>query len=535
MGVTDPTDPNQSREGGARYLLQLLKQYNGSVPMALAAYNEGPGNLQRKGVFPSTQKYVSSIMGPSDALGQMLQAPDPNTDPDFLAARAAQQKSQRVSGQTAQSLQQNQGAIQGVADTLRAINERKYPDVHPLELPKEPQTEAKDPIRALGQFLPLMAILGGSLSRRHSLAALEAATGAMEAQKTGDEKDLQRNHDRWLDEMKRLDEMHQAEKEHFDEAIKVNETDRAAAMAQLSVVAALDNNLLMKDKLAKGDVDGAIQLYQMKSNAWGQARQVWQMSMEQKRAAETERYHNAEIAEKEAALPPEKKAYAHYLEQHPGDEEGAQIEAGRAAMRLHPEKAASITDRLRKQLDTEPVGKAWETTRQFIGSVDAAANDPDIANNPIKQIALIDAFQRIATNQAIRGFTLKAAQDALPLSNQAETLKKKIMGPNGAAIGAKAIKEYIDAARGIAGEMESNYRAAEDKARGAAVMEGGIPEAVGLFGAGDGGGPPNPSKGPQKGALPGDLPSPKGYPDGTKIRDGDKVIAVIKNGQWAAP
>ena len=37
-------------------------------------------------------------------------------------------------------------------------------------------------------------------------------------------------------------------------------------------------------------------------------------------------------------------------------------------------------------------------------------------------------------------------------------------------------------------------------------------------------------------ALPTDLPPPTGHPDGTKVKDGSgKVVAVIKDGQWAAP
>jgi soluble lytic murein transglycosylase-like protein len=65
MGVTDPFDPIQSIDGGARYLGQLLKQFNGSIPLALAAYNAGPRKVREAGnQIPNireTQEYVRKV------------------------------------------------------------------------------------------------------------------------------------------------------------------------------------------------------------------------------------------------------------------------------------------------------------------------------------------------------------------------------------------------------------------------------------------------------------------------------------------
>jgi len=65
MGVTDITDPKQQLDGGAKY---LRKQYDrfGRWDLALAAYNAGPGNVQKYGGIPpfkETQNYVRNIMG----------------------------------------------------------------------------------------------------------------------------------------------------------------------------------------------------------------------------------------------------------------------------------------------------------------------------------------------------------------------------------------------------------------------------------------------------------------------------------------
>ena len=66
LGVTDPYDPAQSLDGGARYLRQMLDRFGGDPAKALAAYNAGPGAVARFGGVPpyaETQHYVQNILG----------------------------------------------------------------------------------------------------------------------------------------------------------------------------------------------------------------------------------------------------------------------------------------------------------------------------------------------------------------------------------------------------------------------------------------------------------------------------------------
>ena len=68
LGV-DPSDPMQNLDGGARYLATQLNAF-GRIDFALAAYNAGPGNVQKYGGIPpfeETQNYVRRISGYYDA------------------------------------------------------------------------------------------------------------------------------------------------------------------------------------------------------------------------------------------------------------------------------------------------------------------------------------------------------------------------------------------------------------------------------------------------------------------------------------
>ncbi len=64
LQVENPFDPEQNIRGGATYLAQLLDEFQGDVEMAAAAYNAGPGAVQRhRGIPPydETQEYVRRV------------------------------------------------------------------------------------------------------------------------------------------------------------------------------------------------------------------------------------------------------------------------------------------------------------------------------------------------------------------------------------------------------------------------------------------------------------------------------------------
>jgi soluble lytic murein transglycosylase-like protein len=66
LGVRDSYDPSQNVAGGTRYLKGLLDRFNGDVRLAVAAYNAGPGAVEKYGDVPpysETQNYVQNVLG----------------------------------------------------------------------------------------------------------------------------------------------------------------------------------------------------------------------------------------------------------------------------------------------------------------------------------------------------------------------------------------------------------------------------------------------------------------------------------------
>lgn len=68
----DPHDTAQNVQAGTMYLRELLVKYNGDVAKALAAYNAGPGAVDKyNGVppYPETRSYVNRVIGNYKKLG----------------------------------------------------------------------------------------------------------------------------------------------------------------------------------------------------------------------------------------------------------------------------------------------------------------------------------------------------------------------------------------------------------------------------------------------------------------------------------
>lgn len=217
LGVKNPLDPQQNIEGGVKYLSQQLKRF-GDVNLALAAYNAGPGAVQKYGnqvpPYKETQNYVETIMGnfqqnrkqaPVGSNARMLaelgvntplNVPTPKADPfsalaqGFLGglipgmpAPLPGQEGFAATGQIA-------GALTGFGAVLAAtknpylaaaVSSMSQEGGQQIQEMAAGQRERIDPLRAVAQgvvdtasvALPASAV-GGALKRAMSGAALGA-------------------------------------------------------------------------------------------------------------------------------------------------------------------------------------------------------------------------------------------------------------------------------------------------------------------------------------------------------------------------
>src|SRR4051812_30151678 len=110
LGVTNPLDPEQNVRGGAQYLKQMLGHYKGDQNLALAAYNAGPGRVDRAGGIPNipeTQNYVKRVG-----------AQAPSADDSELVKQFEAWRQQRDEPQAAKPVPPREKSVGGFAENV---------------------------------------------------------------------------------------------------------------------------------------------------------------------------------------------------------------------------------------------------------------------------------------------------------------------------------------------------------------------------------------------------------------------------------
>lgn len=377
-----------------------------------------------------------------------------NTPPEVSAAETA-----------AKAARDKAAAVLGTDTARYGDIERRAgqpaPDAPTYQDPSAPpKEEPGDPMRVLGQFLPLMAILGGAVSRTHSLAALKAATGAMKAAQTGDANEIALHRQQWLDSMTALKEHNDQQRNRYDDAMKKWDSDRQGAIADLSVLAAGEQNALQQVALADGNVSQVVGQWDMRIKSMESLAQLTtqaqQHDLEARREAETERADRAREAHEGAAIPPATRSYneAHdrYLAEHPGDEAGASAAANAALhdteLAVKPGLMGTQERAAKASFMREPDVQFYQKAEPYFTTIDDVLAHPSRPQTNAEQLQILDAFTKIATGgQAIRAFMARAGVDSQSYLSQLQTQMSKLTANHGLTLDPAVMLQYANAAK----------------------------------------------------------------------------------------
>ncbi|HEX5036244.1 MAG TPA: lytic transglycosylase domain-containing protein [bacterium] len=142
LGVQDAWNIEQNVDGGCKYIRQMLDKFDGDLPKAIAAYNAGPGAVQKYGGIPpfkETKAYVPAVLAHAEKFnnGAPIVAPADKTVAVAVAAPAPKQTI-------------DYGLVIDAIQTSDAMNQAALSlsitaNAQPLELPKSERSGNDDP------------------------------------------------------------------------------------------------------------------------------------------------------------------------------------------------------------------------------------------------------------------------------------------------------------------------------------------------------------------------------------------------------
>jgi hypothetical protein len=377
-----------------------------------------------------------------------------------------------------------------VSDEASAHAERvqkfaKGPDLK--DVPEEKVAPIEPPYKALGQLLPMLAVIGSGLSRRASHGAIKAATAAMKAKQENDESAQAEAHKQFEDNLKVIKEQNAIIREKYDDAWKALEAgDRSKMDALMSEHDMLkEKSLLQQNKFkefhdmlkGQGDIVSKIATIQHEHR---------QEQLEAQRIAQAAKAERDRLGYEYANMAPGTKAYneahADWLRQHPGDVAGALKAAADAEKAANPAMMRTMTNQeqaFRRQFEALPQVKAYNSTAQYGKTIDDALNKKLNLSDRDTQIAILDAFTKYATGgQAIREFMVGSALKNLSFKDEAELLHSRLASSHSEVLPRGIVVQYLNGAKDMRDNIESIYkgRIRQESARSSAM--GNDPNAV---------------------------------------------------------
>lgn len=319
FGVTNPLDPAQNIHGGAAALAEDLTRYKGNLGLALGAYNGGPKAIDSNRIRPETAGYVTKVLDrfaglggtvppgttipkatlpdhaavkngrpltPSDAVTgfhpsdyEALQK-EAFKDPLVGMADKAVSKEIEANDRAASVVEKNIPEYAKLRERMRAAGQ--LPDAPNFqELPGEKQVEIRDPLKALTQFMPILALLGGAVNKNFSLAAMDAATGAMNAQKAGDYAKREEEHQKWLDNTKRVVEGNALMLNRYEIAMGRRKAGLDEIKGEMEAIASENGDLVTLANLQKGNLESVYKGMQIHKEALDPIAKIYAASLTQ--------------------------------------------------------------------------------------------------------------------------------------------------------------------------------------------------------------------------------------------------------------
>lgn len=397
-----------------------------------------------------------------------------SNSPEGKALTTAADKASAANDAAADTVRQNAGQRKDILDEMRRD---KVPDAPQLQdAPKAPPEEAQtDPLRVFQQFIPLLAAFGSAKVKNGAVTSLNSATAAMNAAKTNDQQALERAHQKWMDDMQVTLQHNQQLMEQYRGVMDKKNMDRTQQMAELQGIAAANGDATTLANLQSGNLANLQGTWKVLDEAGGRLQSVYDKAqdrdLERKKFAADQAYRQEEIglkreeiARQYAGLPPATQAYDKWMEQHPGDFDGAASAAGEVAAKLNVSKAASTEKGIRQELEKSPLGKAYSQVDQF-GRVIQDAKDKiekGIPLSNIEQTGVMDAYQKIITGgNAIRGFQMRMATEHGSLLDKAQVAAAQL--GRGGVLSPQQLKDIVSVTEEYTKGMESEYKAAIDR------------------------------------------------------------------------